>query len=126
MSSASSPPSKAGGAQEDAPEAALTALEAEGERRDAVITFEKRRARVATLRAQAAETELAALRGEVERIKSDREYIIGFNHGWEEAVAQTLTFPAMLRKMWSGGEVQAWIDKAMSEARAALATAKEG
>ena len=78
------------------------------------------------LRATTAEADLAALRAEVERVRSDREFIIGWNDGWQEAIKQNLRFPTMLRKMWSGGEVQAWIDKAMAEARAALSPAKGG
>lgn len=67
----------------------------------------------------AAEARVELLEAEVARIQSDREYIIGFNAGWDEAAEQTLTFPTMLRKMWSGGEVQKWIDQQMSELRAA-------
>lgn len=64
--------------------------------------------------------EVERLRAQVERVTSDREYIIGFNAGWSEAVAQNLQFPTMLRKMWSGSEVQRWIDDAMAAARSAL------
>lgn len=48
---------------------------------------------------------------EIERLKSEREYIVGFNDGWDDLAAQ-LRFPVMLRKMWSGSEVQKWIDQA--------------
>ena len=64
------------------------------------------------------EADLAALRAEVERVRSDREFVIGWNDGWQEAIKQNLRFPTMLRKMWSGGEVQAWIDEAMGAAKA--------
>jgi hypothetical protein len=76
-------------------------------------------------RAEAAEARVTALEAENKRITSDREYVIGFNAGWDEAVAQTLRFPTMLRKMWSGGEVQKWIDEAMTAARQALSPSTE-
>lgn len=69
----------------------------------------------------AAEARIKMLEAKVARVQSDREYIIGWNAGWDEAAEQTLTFPTMLRKMWSGGEVQKWIDQQMSELRAAKA-----
>lgn len=66
------------------------------------------------------------LEEEVARVKSDRQYIIGFNDGWDEAIKQNLRFPTMLRKMWSGSEVQQWIEDQLATARACLATDKEG
>lgn len=42
------------------------------------------------------QAEIDALKAEVKRLKS-------------------LKFPVMLRKMWSGGEVQAWLDEATQE-----------
>lgn len=66
----------------------------------------------------AAEARIKALEAQVTRVQSDREYIIGWNAGWDEAAEQTLTFPTMLRKMWSGGEVQQWINQQMAELRA--------
>jgi hypothetical protein len=30
---------------------------------------------------------------------------------YEDAQRQRVVFPTMLRKMWSGGEVQAWLDE---------------
>jgi len=58
---------------------------------------------------------LAAAEGEAERVKSDREYIIGWNDGFAH-VHGPLRFPTMLRKMWSGREVQAWLDAQRIEA----------
>lgn len=49
-------------------------------------------------------------RAEAERVKSDSGYIIGWNAGWDEAHAQLDKFPTMLRKMWSGTEVQKWLN----------------
>ena len=72
------------------------------------------------------QAEVERLRAQVERVTSDREYIIGFNAGWSEAVAQNLQFPTMLRKMWSGGEVQRWIDDAMAAARQERAALNTG
>ena len=60
------------------------------------------------------------LKAEVARVKSDREYVIGFNDGWDEAIKQNLRFPTMLRKMWAGQEVQKWIDDEMTRIRASL------
>jgi hypothetical protein len=45
----------------------------------------------------------------IETFQSERPYIVGFNDGFEH-VQETLRFPIMLRKMWSGLEVQKWID----------------
>jgi hypothetical protein len=60
--------------------------------------------------------EIDALRARVEELKAEiadgkqeNGYIIGWNSGWDEAFAR-LKFPTMLRKMWSGGEVQSWLD----------------
>ena len=49
--------------------------------------------------------------------KTEREYIHGFNAGFDEAKEQMKLppFPTMLRKMWSGQEVQQWIDAALKE-----------
>jgi hypothetical protein len=71
-----------------------------------------------------AATALSTLAAEVERVKSDREYVIGWNDGFDH-VHGPLRFPTMLRKMWSGGEVQAWLDAQRIEA-ARLAAADEG
>lgn len=70
----------------------------------------------------AAQARIRELEAEVARVRSDREYIIGFNAGWDEAAEQTLLFPTMLRKMWSGDEVQKWIDQRMDELRARALT----
>ena len=67
------------------------------------------------------------LEKELERLRSDREFVVGFNEGWHAAIEQNFQFPTMLRKMWSGSEVQGWINKQFQsalEARATL-TAKE-
>ena len=58
----------------------------------------------------------------VARVQSDREYVIGWNDGFDHALTETISmkFPAMLRKMWSGGEVQKWLDERISEARSFL------
>lgn len=70
---------------------------------------------------------IEALNAEIERLKSDREYIIGWNDGFEHALGETikLQFPTMLRKMWSGAEVQKWLDDKIAEAKAARSTIKE-
>ena len=65
---------------------------------------------------------IAALTKEREQHQSEREYIVGWNDGFEHATSETLKFPTMLRKMWSGGEVQKWLDDQFALARAA----KEG
>lgn len=66
-----------------------------------------------------ARAEIAVLREDVKRVQSDREYIIGFNAGWDEAINMNLApFPTMLRKLWSGHEVQQWIDSQFASARA--------
>ena len=56
------------------------------------------------------------------RHREDREYVIGWNDGFDHALTKivALQFPTMLRKMWSGSEVQAWLDARVKEARAAL------
>lgn len=64
------------------------------------------------------------LGAEVERVSSDRQYVIGWNDGFAH-VNGPLRFPTMLRKMWSGGEVQAWLDAQRIEA-AREAAADEG
>lgn len=90
-------------------------------RRDAAIAERdqfKARALAAESRVSALQAEVERLTGEVKRVQSDREYVIGWNDGWNEAAEQTLTFPTMLRKMWSGGEVQQWINQQMTEFRA--------
>jgi hypothetical protein len=82
------------------------------------------KATITTLRA-----ELAKAREDVMRVQSDRQFIIGFNSGWGEAIKQNLRFPAMLRKMWAGHEVQQWIDDQMADAnraRTALASISDG
>lgn len=83
--------------------------------------FEKLDAAEATIAQQA--QEIAALREDVKRVQSDREYIIGWNDGWDEAIDQNLRFPTMLRMMWSGDKVQSWIDEQMAEARRARSLA---
>jgi hypothetical protein len=73
--------------------------------------------------------ELTALRARVKELEeenkaimSDLPYVIGWNDGFEHALSETTNwqFPIMLRKMWSGTEVQKWIDERKAEARAAL------
>lgn len=83
----------------------------------------------ASMTAQAAELaslreRLAKAEGEIERLTSDRQYIVGWNDGFAH-VNGPLRFPTMLRKMWSGGEVQAWLDAQRIEA-AREAAADEG
>ena len=53
-------------------------------------------------------------RAEIEDGKLENGYVIGWNSGWDEAF-QRLKFPTMLRKMWSGGEVQRWLDERRAE-----------
>lgn len=53
-------------------------------------------------------------RQEVADLRKDQGYIIGWNSGWDEAFSR-LRFPTMLRKMWSGGEVQRWLDEHKAE-----------
>lgn len=67
---------------------------------------------------------IARQAAELERHASDRQYIVGWNAGFEH-VHGPLRFPTMLRKMWSGGEVQAWLDAQRVEA-ARQAAADEG
>jgi hypothetical protein len=71
---------------------------------------------------------IAALRAENERLVRERDearievadsklengYFIGWNSGWDDAFGR-MKFPTMLRKMWSGGEVQAWLDERKRE-----------
>jgi len=80
-------------------------------------------------RAEAAEAEVATLRARVAKMegvlarhREDREYVIGWNDGFDHALTKivSLQFPTMLRKMWSGGEVQAFLDARIADARAAL------
>jgi hypothetical protein len=88
-----------------------------------VALARERLASAATIAADKAE--IARLRGEVTRLCCDREYIVGWTAGFDHAVETlaNLQFPTALRKMWSGGEVQDWLNRAVKEARAAL---KEG
>lgn len=92
-------------------------IEAEHEETfDKLTTAERERDEaMAALREK--EERVKALEAEVARVKTDRQFIIGFNDGWDEAIKQNLRFPAMLRKMWSGQEVQRWIDDEMARAR---------
>jgi hypothetical protein len=53
-------------------------------------------------------------RAEIADSKLENGYFIGWNSGWDEAF-QRLKFPIMLRKMWSGGEVQRWLDERRAE-----------
>ena len=53
-------------------------------------------------------------RAEIADSKLENGYVIGWNAGWDEAF-QRLKFPTMLRKMWSGGEVQRWFDERRAE-----------
>lgn len=62
----------------------------------------------ATARAENAEAEIV-------RLTSDRQYITGWNDGFTHVHGE-LRFPTMLRKMWSGGEVQRWLDAQRIEA----------
>jgi len=80
--------------------------------------------REAADRIEALEAALAKAVAEVERVQSDREYVIGWNAGFEH-VNGPLRFPTMLRKMWSGSEVQVWLDEQRIEA-ARQAAADEG
>lgn len=62
------------------------------------------------------------LEGEFDEITTDLPYVMGWNHGFNHALRETLnmSFPTMLRKMWSGGEVQKWLDERIQVARTAL------
>jgi hypothetical protein len=78
--------------------------------------------------AQGVVTTLAAKDAEIARLTKERDearaeiadsklengYVIGWNSGWDEAF-QRLKFPTMLRKMWSGGDVQRWLDERRAE-----------
>jgi hypothetical protein len=59
-----------------------------------------------------------------EKVISDRPYITGWNAGFEY-VHGPLRFPTMLRKMWSGAEVQDWLNTQRIEAARQIA-ADEG
>ena len=65
---------------------------------------------------------LTAARVENERLREDAPYIVGWNAGFEHAMRETLKmqFPTMLRKMWSGEEVQSWLSEKIEAARNAL------
>jgi len=52
--------------------------------------------------------------GEITHYRQDTGYVLGWNAGWDEAFGR-LKFPTMLRKMWSGGEVQRWLDEQKAE-----------
>lgn len=69
------------------------------------------------------QAENARLVEELKEHRSDLSYVIGWNAGFEHAFKEDLKFPTMLRKMWSGGEVQRWLDEQFA-ARRALATGK--
>ena len=62
------------------------------------------------------------LRQKIKDLTSDLLFVTGWNAGFEHAIQEALNlkFPAHIRKMWSGDEVQKWIDHQTSEARAAL------
>lgn len=88
--------------------------------------------RVSVSEAHEAADEIVRLTAENERLRqkikdltSDLLFVTGWNAGFEHAIQEALNlkFPAHIRKMWSGDEVQKWIDHKTSEARAAL---KEG
>ena len=53
-------------------------------------------------------------KGEIAHYHQDTGYVLGWNAGWDEAFGR-LKFPTMLRKMWSGGEVQRWLDEQKAE-----------
>lgn len=90
---------------------ALAAKNAELERRDMQLEAS---AKVALeLSAQLAEANKA-----LERHRSERSYVVGWNDGFAHATSEDLKFPTMLRKMWSGGEVQAWLDEQFAARRA--------
>ena len=67
------------------------------------------------------------LEGELKSLRADLPYVVGWNDGFDHALDETvkLQFPTMLRKMWSGGEVQKWIDERKAEARSARTILKE-
>jgi hypothetical protein len=62
------------------------------------------------------------LEADLKNIQQDLPYVMGWNAGFDHALKETLKlqFPKMLRKMWSGGEVQKWIDEAKATARRSL------
>lgn len=66
----------------------------------------------------ALEAENKRLREERERFLDSPEYINGWNDGFEHVTSEDLRFPTMIRKMWSGGEVQDWLDKEFALRRA--------
>jgi len=61
----------------------------------------------------------------IARLTSDREYVVGWNAGFEH-VHGPLRFPTKLRKMWSGSEVQKWLDEQRIEAARTALDAIEG
>lgn len=62
--------------------------------------------------------QLAEANKALERHRSERSYVVGWNDGFAHAASEDLKFPTMLRKMWSGGEVQAWLDEQFAARRA--------
>jgi hypothetical protein len=54
---------------------------------------------------------VARMREALASIKADLPYVMGWNEGFDHAFSETLRFPTMLRKMWSGSEVQSWLDE---------------
>ena len=94
--------------------AAILALYAELDRlreavqeRDDLLDNERGGRAAAIARAEKAE-------GEITHYRQDTGYVLGWNAGWDEAFGR-LKFPTMLRKMWSGGEVQRWLDEQKAE-----------
>ncbi len=69
--------------------------------------------------AKEAADEIERLRNELTELREDLPFVTGWNDGFEHALTETvnLQFPIMLRKMWSGSEVQKWIDNQKSQAR---------
>lgn len=77
----------------------------------------------ASLEARRLKARVEELEAELNRLNEDLLFVMGWNEGFEHALTETVNwqFPTMLRKMWSGGEVQKWVDERKVEARAARA-----
>ena len=45
----------------------------------------------------------------------EKHYVDGGHIVYPAAQRQRVVFPTMLRKMWSGGEVQAWLDETVNK-----------
>lgn len=66
---------------------------------------------VAEARIAKLEADNARMRMNLTDIKADLPYVMGWGEGFDHAFSETLRFPTMLRKMWSGSEIQSWLDE---------------